>query len=131
MANEVVFRPYQDAIIQHILDNPRCGIWAGMGLGKTLSTLTALEILEMLEPGPALVIAPLRVAASTWPDEVMKWQHLEKLKVVAVIGTPKEREAALRQKAHIYTINYENLPWLVEHLGNKWPFTKVVADEST
>lgn len=124
-------RPYQHAIIEHILDNPRCGVFAGMGMGKTSSTLTALEILEVLEPGPALVIAPLRVAASTWPDEAKKWQHLEKLKVVAIIGTPKEREAALRQKAHVYTINYENLPWLVEYLGSNWKFNKVVADEST
>ncbi|MBI1450364.1 DEAD/DEAH box helicase [Acinetobacter sp. FL51] len=124
-------RPYQHAIIEHILDNPRCGVFAGMGMGKTSSTLTALEILEVLEPGPALVIAPLRVAASTWPDEAKKWQHLEKLKVVAIIGTPKEREAALRQKAHVYTINYENLPWLVEYLGSNWKFSKVVADEST
>lgn len=126
-----IARPYQDAIIEHILDNPRCGVFAGMGMGKTSSTLTALEILEVLEPGPALVVAPLRVAASTWPDEAKKWQHLSKFKVVAVVGTPKEREAALRQKANVYTINYENLPWLVEHLGAKWPFTKVVADEST
>ncbi|WP_347460959.1 DEAD/DEAH box helicase [Acinetobacter sp. ANC 7454] len=124
-------RPYQEAIIEHILDNPRCGVFAGMGMGKTISTLTALELLEMFEPGPALVVAPLRVAASTWPDEAKKWQHLENFKIVAVIGTPKEREAALRQKAHVYTINYENLPWLVQHLGAKWPFTKVVADEST
>ncbi|UUS56295.1 DEAD/DEAH box helicase [Acinetobacter sp. YH16040_T] len=124
-------RPYQHAIIEHILDNPRCGVFAGMGMGKTSSTLTALEILEVLEPGPALVIAPLRVAASTWPDEAKKWQHLEKLKVVAIIGTPKGREAALRQKAHVYTINYENLPWLVEYLGSNWKFSKVVADEST
>jgi SNF2 family DNA or RNA helicase len=124
-------RPYQHAIIEHILDNPRCGVYAGMGMGKTSSTLTALEILELLEPGPALVIAPLRVASSTWPDEIQKWEHLQNLKVSAIIGTPKEREEALRKKANIYTINYENLPWLVEHLGDKWPFKKVVADEST
>lgn len=124
-------RPYQNAIVEHILDNPRCGVFAGMGMGKTISTLTALELLELFEPGPALVVAPLRVAASTWPDEANKWQHLENFKIVAVIGTPKEREAALRQKADVYTINYENLPWLVDYLGNKWPFTKVVADEST
>lgn len=124
-------RPYQHAIIEHILDNPRCAVYAGMGMGKTSSTLTALEILELIEPGPALVIAPLRVAASTWPDEAKKWQHLENFKVVAIVGTPAERMAALHSKAHVYTINYENLPWLVETLGKEWFFKKVVADEST
>lgn len=124
-------RPYQHAIIEHILDNPRCGVYAGMGMGKTSSTLTALEILEMLEPGPTLVIAPLRVASTTWPDEIRKWEHLQNLKVSTIIGTSKEREEALRKKADIYTINYENLPWLVEYLGKKWFFKKVVADEST
>lgn len=124
-------RPYQDVIIQHILDNPRCGVWAGMGMGKTSSTLTALEILSHFEDSPTLVIAPLRVATQTWPDEVAKWQHLQNFKVVAITGTPKERENALRQKAHAYTINYENLPWLVEYLGDNWKFGTVVADEST
>ncbi len=122
---------YQHAMINHIIDHPRCALFAGMGTGKTSSTLTALEILEAFEPGPALVVAPLRVAASTWPDEAKKWQHLENFKVVAVVGTPEQRALALKQKAHVYTINYENLQWLVQHLGTQWPFRKIVADEST
>ena len=61
-------RDYQDAIIRHIIDHPRCALWAGMGTGKTASTLTALDILYLIEGVyPALVIAPLRVAASVWP----------------------------------------------------------------
>ncbi|MHA3050231.1 SNF2-related protein [Acinetobacter sp. ANC 4639] len=130
-AKPFIPRPYQDVIIQHILDNPRCGVWAGMGMGKTSSTLTALEILSHFEDSPALVIAPLRVATQTWPDEVAKWEHLQNFKVVAITGTKQERESALRQKAHAYTINYENLPWLVEYLGEQWKFSTVVADEST
>ncbi|ENX03985.1 hypothetical protein F900_00683 [Acinetobacter modestus] len=122
---------YQHAIINHILDNERCGVWAGMGTGKTSSTLTALDILELLEPGATLVVAPLRVAATTWPDEAKKWKHLEHFKVVAVVGTAEERVRALKQKANVYTINYENLPWLVGYLKENWFFTKIVADEST
>lgn len=122
---------YQQSIIDWGLDTPRCGIWAGMGMGKTVSTLTALDVLELVEPGPTLVLAPLRVASSTWPDEARKWNHLSNIEVSPVVGTLKERLAALRRPATIYTTNYEQLPWLVEHLGNKWPFTKVVADEST
>lgn len=96
-----------------------------------MSTLTALDILELVEPGPALVLAPLRVAASTWPDEAGKWDHLRNVEVSAVVGTPEERRAALRRPASVFSTNYENLPWLIEHLGDKWPFRKVVADEST
>lgn len=124
-------REYQHAIIDHGLDVTRCGVWAGMGMGKTVSTLTALDHLELIEPGPALVLAPLRVASSTWPDEVAKWKHLRNIEVSAVVGNPEERRAALRRPASVYTTNYEQLPWLVEHFGDKWPFKKIVADEST
>jgi len=124
-------RAYQQSVINHLLDVPRNAIWAGMGMGKTVSALTALDILELVEPGPALVLAPLRVAASTWPDESRKWAHLQGVEVSAVVGTPEERRAALKRQANIYTTNYDNLPWLVEHYGSKWPFRKIVADEST
>ena len=124
-------RPYQQAIIDHMLDNPRCGIWAGMGMGKTVATLTVLDMLDVIEPGPALVVAPLRVAQSTWPDEAAKWEHLQRIEVSAIVGTVDQRRAALRRPATVYTINYENLPWLIEHLGEDWRFSTVVADEST
>lgn len=124
-------RPYQHQIIAHALDLPRAGVWAGMGLGKTVSTLIVLDVLELVEPGPALVLAPLRVASSTWPDEAKKWSSLRNVEVSAVVGTPGQRHAALRRPASVYTTNYDNLPWLVEHFGSKWPFRKVVADEST
>lgn len=124
-------RAYQGAIIEHMLDVPRAGVWAGMGMGKTCSALTALDVLELVEPGPALVVAPLRVASSTWPDEAKKWTHLRNIEVSAVVGNPDERRAALRRPASIYTTNYEQLPWLVEHYGDKWPFKKIIADEST
>lgn len=124
-------REYQQPVIDHVLDVSRDAVWAGMGMGKTVSALTALDILEITEPGPALVLAPLRVAASTWPDEAKKWAHLRNVEVSAVVGTPEERRTALKRPATIYTTNYDNLPWLVEHFGDKWPFRKVVADEST
>ncbi|HRF73853.1 MAG TPA: SNF2-related protein [Accumulibacter sp.] len=125
-------RDYQGAIVRHIIENPRCALWAGMGTGKTASTLTALEYLDLIEVVyPALVIAPLRVAESVWPDEVGKWDHLKHLRVSPIVGSIKERIQALRHPAEIYTVNYETLPWLVEHLGEDWRFPTVVADEST
>lgn len=131
-------RPYGALITNHILDVARCGVWAGMGMGKTVSTLNALDLLELVEPGPALVCAPLRVAQSTWPDEAVKWAHLRNLDVTPIVGDVKARErAALRAfdfSASVFTINYENLPWLVDLLvrwKRPWPFSKIVADEST
>ena len=131
-------RPYGALITNHILDVARCGVWAGMGMGKTVSTLNALDLLELVEPGPALVCAPLRVAQSTWPDEAAKWRHLRNVAVTPIVGDVKARErAALRAldfSASVFTINYENLPWLVDLLERwkrPWPFAKIVADEST
>lgn len=131
-------RPYGALITNHILDVVRCGVWAGMGMGKTVSTLNALDLLELAEPGPALVCAPLRVAQSTWPDEAAKWAHLRNIAVTPIVGDVKARERAVLRafdfSASVFTINYENLPWLVDLLERwkrPWPFRKIVADEST
>ncbi|MDX7998797.1 DEAD/DEAH box helicase [Xenorhabdus sp. Reich] len=127
-------RPYQNLIINHELDMPRCNVWAGMGMGKSVATLTALEYLYMAgsETQPTLVLAPLRVARSTWPDEAVKWDHLHNIEVQPIVGSVKERMDALKNNnASVFTTNYDNLVWLVETLGNKWPFATVVADEST
>lgn len=125
-------RAYQGMIINHILDVERNGCWSSMGTGKTPSTLTALNDLQLLDSRPQLVVAPLRVARSTWPDEARKWSHLSHLQVLPIIGGERERLAALRQDAHIYTTNFEQLPWLVEHFEKRaWPFRTVVVDEST
>jgi SNF2 family DNA or RNA helicase len=124
-------RPYQRLIMDHILDVGRAGVWASMGSGKTVSTLTAINDLQLVESNPVLVLAPLRVARSTWPDESRKWTHLRHLQVMPIVGSEAERRMALRHDAPIYTTNYEQLPWLVEHFGERWPFRTVIADEST
>jgi SNF2 family DNA or RNA helicase len=124
-------RPYQEQMVSRMLDQPRTAIWAGMGLGKTSATLHALDALLLAYGGSALVLAPLRVAQSTWPDEVQKWPSLRHLRVVPIIGDAKTRRAAMHTPGDIFTINYENLPWLVETWGEDWPYTIVVADEST
>jgi SNF2 family DNA or RNA helicase len=80
---------------------------------------------------PVLVLAPLRVAKSTWPEEVGKWDHLSHLRVSVITGTPKQRERALAKEADIYCTNYDNLVWLRKELGDAWPFKTVVADEFT
>lgn len=133
MSKKFTPRPYQTLITNHILDTPRCAVWAGMGLGKTTATYNALDIILLAEGGPVLVVAPLRVARSTWPDEARKWSHLSHLRVMPIIGSEAERRMALSIQADVYTTNFENLPWLIEHFGNgeRWPFEVVVIDEAT
>lgn len=127
------YRPYayQDFACNHILDNPYAGLFLEMGLGKTVVTLTAIKelIYERFEASKVLVVAPLRVARDTWPAEVQKWDHLKRLKLSLVIGSEKERKAALRKPADIYIINRENVNWLVGYYGRGFPFDLVVLDE--
>lgn len=121
-------RPYQEIIVNHILSTPRCNVWVPMGCGKSASVLKAL-ITD--NEWPVLIVAPLRVAQSTWPDEIAKWDEFKHLKIVPILGTVGQRENALREKADIYTINYENVEWLITRLRGRWPFKAIVADEST
>ena len=122
-------RDYQQAVIGFIQDHERCNVWAGMGTGKSVSTLTALQGLAMVEdPFPALILAPLRVATSTWPGEVEKWAHLHGLDMATHAGTRAFKGFSV---GDITTINYDNLAQYVEHYGDRWPFKTVVADEST
>lgn len=122
--------PYQIDAAHFIAQTPRCLLFMPMGGGKTLTTLTALTNLTLTEDVfPALVIAPLRVAQSTWPDEVLRWQHIGHLTTSIITGKPAQRRLALDKTADIYCTNYENLPWLIEHLDGQWPFRSVVCDE--
>lgn len=134
MADRIEYtpRPYQPAAIDHIIENPRCALWAGMGTGKGSSVLTALHHLELVEDiYPALVLGPKRVARKTWREEAGKWKHTAGIEVSQVIGDADTRRRALKADANLFTINYENLPWLVEHLNGAWPFKTIIADEST
>jgi SNF2 family DNA or RNA helicase len=125
--------PYQQILIDHACDRPRGGKWAGMGMGKTVSMLTALSYLDVVAEGPTLVLAPKRVAVGTWPEEASKWDHLGCLRVEPVSGDLEGRKKALRRDANVFTMNYEHLPWLVEQYSGRqpWPFKRVIADEST
>jgi SNF2 family DNA or RNA helicase len=126
-------KPWQTVITKFIIDHPRCNIWSDMGSGKTGSTLSAFDVLLMAGSNffPALVLAPLRVARDVWPAEVNQWDHLDGLRVSQILGSVEDRRRALNRTADVYTINYENIPWLVDHLNGAWPFKTVVADEST
>ena len=128
--------PHQRAGINWITERPACALLWGMGTGKTVTTLTAVDRLlyDYLEDGPVLVIAPKRVAENTWSKECAKWEHLQHLRVRKIMGTAKQRIEAVHSVfegpfADIYVINRENVVWLVELLQNRWPFPIVVIDE--
>lgn len=122
--------PYQQFSINHIIDHKASGLFLDMGMGKTVSTLTAIDNLLFLgEAYKVLVIAPLRVAEDTWSTEVEKWDHLNHLRVSKILGTKKQREEAIKKDADIYVTNRENIDWLVTECFNSWLWDMVVIDE--
>lgn len=132
MAKTFVPHDYQEEALDWLLSRRRCALWMPMGGGKSATTLLALTQLDYVDDVfPALVLAPPRVARSTWPEEVAKWQQTQHLRVSQILGTQKQRERAADAVADIYTMNYENLGWLRKHLGDRWPFKTIIADEAT
>ena len=110
-----------------------CALWVDMGLGKTVSTLTAVvDLLVSRNIKKVLVIAPLRVAQHTWPTEIKNWSHLKTLQVSVIAGlSAKKREEAMHSSAQIHIINRENVQWLVNALQQDWHYDAVVIDESS
>ena len=105
-----------------------------MGLGKTVSTLTAIDILknDYLEIDKVLVIAPKSVALNTWSGETAKWDHLKKLRISVAMGTAAQRTKAIERDADIYVTNRDNVKWIVDYFKKEpWPFDTVVLDESS
>ena len=128
------FRPYeyQQTAIKWIINNPRCGLFLDMGLGKTVSTLTAIQqLMDDCEVSRTLVVAPKKVAETTWTTEAQKWDHLRSLKVAKVMGTEKQRKLALAEKADVYVIGRDSFVWLVGIFGGMLPFDVLVIDELT
>ncbi len=123
---------YQVRGMDFIKSRRRCALFLDMGLGKTVTSLTAAsDLLDSMAVSRVLVIAPLRVANSVWAQEASNWHHLKHLRVTPCTGSEKSRIAALQSPADVYTINRENVTWLVEHYGKKWPFDCVIVDESS
>ena len=112
---------YQQTAVKWILEHPRCGLFLDMGLGKTVSTLTAIQqLMDDCEVSRVLVVAPKKVAETTWSIETEKWDHLQNLTVAKVMGTEKQRNLALASTADMY-VKY----------GGELPFDVLVIDELT
>jgi len=118
---------YQLAMIEKAKTTPHLGLFMEPGLGKSV---TALTIAAEQFIGTTLVVAPKRVAENVWDTECAKWEHLCHLKVVKIMGSEKQRLAALKEKADIYIINLENIVWLTD-AADMLVFTNFIADESS
>lgn len=123
---------YQLKAIDFVKNERRCMLALDMGLGKSVSSLTAIsDMLDGFEVSKVLVIAPLRVANSVWKQEALLWDHLQHLRISVCTGNERKRIASLSRSSDIYVINRENIPWLVTTYGKKWDFDAVIVDESS
>lgn len=132
-------RHYQRRAAKFLKDNPQSGMFVDMGMGKTVSTLTALaDLLAKGEIKRVLIVAPLRVVEGVWRQEARKWEHLRHLTFKMITGNEEQRLMALNSKAQIHLINVDNLRWLIYVLkhycrrrGAEWPYDTLVIDESS
>lgn len=132
MLNESNLHDYQKTCVKHIIERPYCGLFLEMGLGKTVSTLTAINYLmyRELEVDNVLVIAPKRVVESVWQEEAAKWSHLCHLRFSKIIGSQDRRIAAMRKKADIYLVSRDNIAWLCGQFPDgRLPYDMIVIDE--
>jgi SNF2 family DNA or RNA helicase len=122
---------YQKYCVEFIKENPISALFLDCGLGKTVTTLTAINDLmyDYFEVRKVLIIAPLRVARDTWSDEIKKWKHLKNLTCSVAVGNETERKNALKSKADLYIINRENIHWLIAESGIEFDFDMLVIDE--
>lgn len=125
--------PYQQYCISRVISDPAVGLFLDMGLGKTVSALTAVAdlVYNRFQVSKVLVVAPKKVAEATWSAEAAKWDHLKLLRISSVLGSAAKRIRALATPADVYVTNRENVVWLVEYYRNDWPFDMVVLDESS
>ncbi|RRN47975.1 DEAD/DEAH box helicase, partial [Streptococcus suis] len=122
---------YQVVAKDFIIGHPHAAVILDMGMGKTATTLSAVNELmfDRFEVTKVLVIAPLRVANTVWSDEIEQWAELRHLRYSKIVGTPRQRKVALQKDADIYIVNRENLPWLVEQCSPYFKWDMVVIDE--
>lgn len=124
---------YQKYAVERIVNDDKVALFLDCGLGKTVITLTAVNELKYNRWAVCrcLVVAPKKVAEATWTKEAQKWDHLQHLRIIPVLGSASKRIKALNTPGDVWVINRENIPWLVDYYRNAWPFDMVVLDESS
>ena len=122
---------YQKYAVDFIKEHPVAAIFLSCGMGKSSIALTAINdmLFDTFEIRKVLIIAPIRIATVSWPDEIEKWDHLSNIRYSVAVGTQAERIKALKADADIFIINRENLQWLIEDSGMPFDYDMVVLDE--
>lgn len=124
---------YQETMVQHLLDHTGAALFAEMGTGKSITTLTAMDELQnnQLAVKRWLVVSTKKIAESVWKQEAALWEHTRHLQFSLILGTEAQRKRAVHAKADVWVINRENLAWLVTQCVGKWWWDGVVLDESS
>ena len=123
---------YQKRAVEFIKNNRKCALFLDMGLGKTASTLSAIsELIPECKADKILVIAPLRVALSTWHAEIAKWEHLQHLSYTIIKGMASTRVKKLAENTRIHIISRDLVVWLANQCKEEWPYDMVIIDESS
>lgn len=114
----IPLRPFQEIGACFLVINKRAILGDEMGLGKSIQSLAAVEIINGY---PLLITCPSSIKFN-WKDEIEK-----------VIGTGRKisilgSKTAFKEGSDIYIINYENLQ---KHATNlkKIPFKTSIMDE--
>lgn len=139
MLNRGNLHPYQNRSVNHIIEHPQSMLWLDLGLGKTVSSLTAAcDLMNTMQVYGVLVLAPLRVCQTVWAPEAMKWEHTKHLTFGLVHGKPAHKEWIIRNKTHFYLLNYEGCQDAIDKFitfylnrGKPLPFNMIVYDEIT
>jgi SNF2 family DNA or RNA helicase len=128
MLKESDLHAYQIRAIDFILKEKTCLLRLGMGLGKTICSLSAFSKIHNVHVKKLLVIAPLNVALTGWNKEILNWEHISHLTYSICCGNVKERKQALDKDVDVYIINQENVPWMLANGYSKYGM--IVVDES-
>ena len=123
---------YQNAAAKFIEDTKKCALFIDMGLGKTVSVLTAIrDMQERLELGRVLVVGPKRVVKKTWPDEIRAWTHTKPITFTSLQTSPKQRQKRLKDATDIHLISSDLVKWLDQETCGEHDYDMIVIDESS
>lgn len=122
---------YQERGVNWLVTHPEGALFWAPGLGKTSTTLAAIQKLKDLGySGRTLILAPLRVAQTTWMHEHKRWRQFMELRVGLAHG-PDKLEILQNPRYDIVVINYDAIQWLSQVLPKNHGFQTVVFDELT
>ncbi|MGN1173465.1 MAG: SNF2-related protein [Muribaculaceae bacterium] len=133
MLKRIQLHKYQETAIDFIVTHREAALFLQMGLGKSVITLTAIQdLIDNIEVSSVLVVAPKKVAESTWVQEASIWEHLSGLRVVRVMGTQRQRAKALSEKADVYVTSRDLVQSVLDHcVKTNIIFDMLVIDELT